>query len=133
LWGITCSELDADFAAQRIKKLSLYEAIKSSFFKSRTLKHKTLVDRFAYPKGGTGMIYDRMAQFVTNGGGKILLNSPVRKITPEGQGFTLTTTDGQSVFYDQVISSMPLTLLLKGLPDVPEDVRMAADNLTYRN
>ena len=56
LWGISCKKLDADFAAQRIKKLSLFEAIKSAFIKSGK-KHKTLVDEFAYPLMGGGVVY----------------------------------------------------------------------------
>lgn len=64
LWGISCKELDADFAAQRIKKLSLSEAIKNAFAGGKNNTHKTLVDQFAYPFGGTGMVYERMAAFV---------------------------------------------------------------------
>src|SRR5207245_5507658 len=54
LWGIACDELDADFAAQRIKKFSLAEAIKSALLPRFGSKHRTLVDEFAYPHGGTG-------------------------------------------------------------------------------
>ena len=50
LWGIKGSELDSDFAAQRIKGLNLYEAVKSAFFGGGGKKHKTLVDEFSYPK-----------------------------------------------------------------------------------
>src|SRR5207245_7573632 len=60
LWGIPCDQLDADFAAQRIKKFSLGEAIKAAFGIGGR-GHKTLVDQFAYPTGGTGMVYERMA------------------------------------------------------------------------
>ena len=63
LWGIPCDELDADFAAQRIKKFSLGEAIKAALGIGAA-NHKTLVDQFAYPTGGTGMVYERMAQRV---------------------------------------------------------------------
>jgi protoporphyrinogen oxidase len=52
LWGISCKELDADFAAQRIKKLSLFEAIKNALFSGKGNTHKTLVDQFAYATGG---------------------------------------------------------------------------------
>ena len=48
LWGIPCDALDADFAAQRIKKFSLGQAIKAALGLGRS-KHKTLVDQFAYP------------------------------------------------------------------------------------
>src|SRR5439155_3375229 len=67
LWGIPCHQLDADFAAQRIKKFSLGEAIKAALGIGGG-KHKTLVDQFAYPTGGTGMVYERMAERVRQWG-----------------------------------------------------------------
>ena len=76
LWGIPCNELDADFAAQRIKKFSLGQAIRSALGIARE-RHQTLVDRFAYPLGGSGMIYRRMAEFVCNHGGQVHLETPV--------------------------------------------------------
>jgi len=63
LWGIKCNELDSDFAAQRIKRLSLYEAVKNALLKSKKTKHKTLVDQFAYPMGGTGSVYEKTICF----------------------------------------------------------------------
>src|SRR6185436_16923588 len=79
LWGIPCDELDADFAAQRIKKFSLGEAIKAALGIGGG-NHKTLVDQFAFPTGGTGMVYERMAQRVESLGGAVHLNAPVRRI-----------------------------------------------------
>ena len=69
LWGISCKELDADFAAQRIKKLSLFEAIKSAVLQSGGQKHRTLVDEFAYPHLGAGAVYERMADKIRPNGG----------------------------------------------------------------
>lgn len=80
LWGIPCNELDADFAAQRIKRLSLSEAIKSALFPSQRKRHRTLADEFAYPIGGTGMVYERMAGAIEQRGGQVRLNMPVKKV-----------------------------------------------------
>lgn len=133
LWGIPCSELDSDFAAQRIKKFSLGEAIKSALGASRK-KHKTLVDQFAYPTGGTGMIYERMADFVRRHGGEVHLRRPVRRVIHSGKVVKgLQLTDGELHKYDHVISTMPLTLLVQGLGELPEEVRQAADSLNFRN
>ena len=62
LWGISCKSIDSDFASQRIKKLSLSEAIKSIFITKNKTKHKTLVDEFMYPNYGTGYLYEKMAK-----------------------------------------------------------------------
>src|SRR5436190_3143818 len=84
LWGIPCNQLDADFAAQRIKKFSLGEAIKSALGLG-SKQHKTLVDQFAYPTGGTGMVYERMAERIAEHGGGVHLNTPVRRIIHHGR------------------------------------------------
>lgn len=133
LWGIPCGELDADFAAQRIKKFSLGEAIKTALF-GNSGKHKTLVDQFAYPHGGTGMVYDRMGAYLKNKGGHIHLNTPVKRvITKNGIANALELVDGTIKEYDHIISSMPLSLMVKQLPEVPENIKIAAGSLKFRN
>jgi len=96
LWGIPCGELDADFAVQRIKKFSLFEALKAAFSTDTSGKHKTLVDRFAYPFLGTGMVYERMADHVSRNGGAVHLGTPVRKVASAGMKATgIELADGR--------------------------------------
>lgn len=133
LWGIPCYVLDADFAAQRIKKFSLGEAIKSALVGNQG-KHKTLVDQFAYPHGGTGMVYERMAKAVAKQGGHVFLNTAVKRVlTSNGKAYALELEDGSIKEYDHIISSMPLSLMVTRLPQVPENVKQAAFNLKFRN
>jgi protoporphyrinogen oxidase len=133
LWGIPCNVLDADFAAQRIKKFSLGEAIKTALF-GNSGKHKTLVDQFAYPHGGTGMVYERMADVIRSKGGKVNLNSPVKRVlTRSGTAYALELEHDGIKEYDQIISSMPISLMVTRLPEVPEDIKKAAKNLKFRN
>jgi protoporphyrinogen oxidase len=134
LWGISCKELDADFAAQRIKKLSLFAAIWNGLFGGKKNKHKTLVDQFAYPLRGTGMVYENMATYVNANGGKVLCNTPVQRVlTENGKATQIELTDGTIESYDHIISSMPISLLVTRLPEVPEAVKTAANTLKFRN
>lgn len=134
LWGIPAVELDAEFATQRIKKLSLGEAIKSAIFGGGGEKHKTLVDQFAYPKQGTGEVYKRMCEYVKNNGGNVLLDTPVEEVIVRGKTVTgLKLANGETAKYDEVISSMPLTLLVSRLPKVPNSVQAANKSLKFRN
>ncbi len=134
LWGISCTELDADFAAQRIKKLSLYEAIKSALFPPKENKHKTLVEQFAYPLQGTGMVYNRMKTKIEANGGVVLLSSPVERIlTQNGKVYGLLLEDGSEKHYDHVISTMPLSQMVKRLPEVPPNIKNLASKLQFRN
>ncbi len=135
LWGLPCSELDADFAAQRIKKFSLSEAIKSALFGSSGSKHKTLVDEFAYPHLGTGFAYDEMAKRICDLGGRIHLGKPAASVraaqTPEGKA-ALILEDGSERPFDFIVSSMPITQLIERM-NVPAEVKERAKCLRFRN
>lgn len=135
LWGIPCNRLDSDFAAQRIKNFSLYQAILSffDFLKSSKQKHHTLVNRFAHPTGGSGMVYQRMAELVDLHG-ELLLNTPIAKVVLDGKkAVGVELLNGEVRRYDHVISSMPITHLVKGIPDCSAKVKEAADSLKFRN
>ena len=132
LWGIPCTELDVDFAAQRIKKLSLYEAVKNAFFGGGG--HKTLVDEFAYPVGGTGMVYQKMADKIKEAGGRVMTSTPIKKIcVEEGSVKGMQLSNGKELSYDSIISTMPLTHLVRTMDDVPSNVREKVEGLKFRN
>ena len=135
LWGIPCSSIDADWAAQRIKNFSLMEAVKGALFGNRGSKHKTLVDQFAYPKTGSGMLYERIGQQFTNAGGKMHLSTSVKNILQDekGKAIGVELSNGENHYADQIISTMPLTLMVRGLKHSPENVKEACNKLYYRN
>jgi protoporphyrinogen oxidase len=133
LWGIPCDQLDADFAAQRIKKFSLGEAIKAALGIGVN-HHKTLVEQFAYPIGGTGMVYERMAKRIEERNSAVHLNAAVRRIIHhDNQVHALELVDGRIEPFDHVISTMPLTLLVRGLGDLPQEVQHGVEKLRFRN
>jgi protoporphyrinogen oxidase len=135
LWGISCTELDADFAAQRIKKLSLFEAVKSAIFSSSGNKHKTLVDEFSYPLHGAGAAYEEMAKRIKKLDGEILLNTPVKYVTPpDGLNSEpeIQLENGKKLSFSHIISSMPITLLINRM-NAPEEIKQHANSLKFRN
>jgi len=134
LWGIPCDELSADFAAQRIKQFSLPEAVKSALWPRRANRHKTLADRFAYPLGGTGSVYESMADRLREYGGRVHLDCPVRCVLHDNRHVRgIELHQGRLEYYDHVISTMPLTSLVRGMADVPVEVQAAVDSLEFRN
>ncbi len=134
LWGISCKELDADFAAQRIKKLSLFEAIKNAVFGGGGNKHKTLVDQFAYPLRGSGMVYENMRDSILSHGGHVWLNTPVKRlITSNGKATAIELENAEVHEFDHIISSMPISHLVTRIPGVPEVIKNLASSLEFRN
>jgi protoporphyrinogen oxidase len=132
LWGISCSVLDADFAAQRIKKLSMYEALKGAFFGNRNTKHRTLVDEFAYPILGAGYVYTKMAQKFIDAGGSLRLKTQVMDITLLGDSVKLTSSDTEQKIYDHLISTMPITQLVTKI-GAPSEIQELIKELKFRN
>jgi len=132
LWGIDCSVLDADFAAQRIKKLSLFEAISGAFFGNKSNKHRTLVDEFAYPKLGAGDVYTRISEKFIAAGGVLHLNSRVTGIELLDSQVAISVNEEAPQFFDHVVSTMPLTLLVQKV-GAPEDVLEKTRQLKFRN
>jgi protoporphyrinogen oxidase len=133
LWGIPCTELDADFAAQRIRKLTIMGAIISALFPKKNT-HRTPLDCFAYPLQGTGMVYERMAEYITRKCGVVNLRSPVSKLnTSGGAVVSIQLENGSTVEAEHVISSMPLTLLVRALGITERRVLEACSELRFRN
>ncbi|MCY7362296.1 MAG: FAD-dependent oxidoreductase, partial [Ignavibacteria bacterium] len=133
LWGIPTTQLDADWAAQRIKNFSLIEAVKTALFGNGN-KHKTLVEQFAYPKKGTGSIYEKLKTTIQQQGGIVFTNAPVEKILTENNiASGIQLKNGEQIFADEVISTMPLTIMVKSLKNVPQHVVDACDKLYFRN
>lgn len=135
LWGIPCSQIDADWASQRIKTLSLLGAVISSIKGDADNKHKTLVDEFFYPKNGTGSLYEKCAEKIETAGGKIHLNTPVKKVILNSHNAVegIELNNGTLVKADHIVSTMPFTSLILGLDNVPKKVITAASKLYFRN
>lgn len=137
VWGISCKELKAEWAAQRIKDLSLKTAITSMFFKPQhTIK--TLIDAFDYPRRGPGMLWTAVADRVKAQGGEVKLGADVVRITREGNYITGVTVqqgvETQTITGTDFISSMPIPLFLQRLdPPPPPHVLHAAKHLKHRD
>jgi len=135
VWGIPCREIKADWAAQRIKGLSLLVAVSNALFGGQ--QAKSLIGQFSYPKLGPGMMWKRFRDRVVSGGGEVLLNSEVSELQHDESRITLVSFKGNSasgrLTPGYCISSMPIPKLVKLLkPQPPEEILVAADKLSYR-
>jgi len=134
LWGISCSDLDSDFASQRIKKLSLSEALKNAVAFKKSNKHATLLEQFAYPINGTGSVYTKMMDKLKSRGGNVYLNTPVNKvITKNNKAVAVTLESGRQEAYDHIISTMPMTHLVERLEGLPVNLAESVRSLRFRN
>jgi protoporphyrinogen oxidase len=133
LWGVSATEIRAEWAAQRIKGLSFFSAAKAAFFGNEGNKIKSLISEFNYPRFGPGQMWEQMAEDIRANGGEIRLNAPVTKlVTSEGR-VTEVIAGGETLHPSHVISSLPLrTTVGIASPEAPLAVRDAAQGLRYR-
>jgi protoporphyrinogen oxidase len=142
VWGIPCSEISADWAAQRIRGLSLFTAVKNALLKQpagdQSAAVTTLIDSFHYPRRGPGMMWEAAAAFVKQQGNEIFLGADVRRILRGTEGIQAVEaiTDGRTRLFEgtHFISSMPIRELISRLdPEAPPEVQQAANALHYRD
>lgn len=144
VWGMNCKEISADWAAQRIKGLSLASAIINAVLPKRKPKSKnevikTLIDTFRYPRKGPGMMWEKCTERIEEMGNKVHMGAHVYGIKYESQSKIWT------VFYKQnneqkilqakhVISTAPIRELIQNLsPQVDATTLNAANKLRYRD
>ena len=148
VWGIPCTDIPADWGAQRIKELSisraLLHAIKTIFKKEKSIGQKntdtSLIEHFMYPKFGPGQMWETVARFVEEKGGIIIKNSEVVKLNVvDNQVIEVSylnhTTKLKSVVQgDYFFSTMPVKDLMTAMGNkVPATVKRVSDGLQYRD
>ncbi|RWZ86165.1 MAG: NAD(P)/FAD-dependent oxidoreductase [Hydrotalea sp. AMD] len=148
VWGVPCSAIAADWGAQRIKELSVSQAIlhaiKSIFQKQQSIEQKnvstSLIEQFMYPKLGPGQMWEIVAALVQEKGGIIMKNTNVVAIHTENSLVkSVAYTDAVSgetktITGDYFFSTMPVKELITGIGNVvPADVKKISDGLQYRD
>jgi protoporphyrinogen oxidase len=145
VWGMSCKEISADWAAQRIKGLSLKTAILNALLpkkqpKSRDEVVKTLIDSFRYPRKGPGMMWEACAAKVRSMGGVIEMGRKVIGCSYDADHelWSVTHKDAEGktrvTTARHVISSAPMRQLVQGLsPCVSKKALHAAGSLKYRD
>lgn len=143
VWGIPCKEISADWAAQRIKNLSLTEAVRNALFGAGKSKDgkiiTTLIEQFHYPRLGPGMMWESCEKQLAEQGNPTIRGAYVEKIKHKNWHVEVVyarNEAGELTEYsgEQFISSMPLRELIFSLdPAPPDKVLEAAHHLRYRD
>ena len=145
VWGMSCTEISADWAAQRIKGLSLSSAVINAIRPKRRPKEgeeviKTLIDSFRYPRRGPGMMWERCTERIREMGGEVRMGTTVSECRYDAASrrWTIVGEDAagrrQTVEVGHVISSAPIRQLVNGIvPAVSPAAHAAANALRYRD
>jgi protoporphyrinogen oxidase len=148
VWGVPCTEIAADWGAQRIRELSvsraLIHAVRSVFSTEKSIEQKntdtSLIEQFMYPKLGPGQMWETVARLVEEKGGTIIRNAVVVKLDISHDKvnevtYLNTETHQTSVLTgDYFFSTMPVKDLIAAMGDeVPGSVRQVSSGLRYRD
>ncbi|RAI45190.1 NAD(P)/FAD-dependent oxidoreductase [Rhodoplanes roseus] len=128
VWGMSCDEISADWAAQRIKgldlKVAVIHALKRSMGGSKPkpaaageLVVKTLIETFRYPRKGPGMMWDAAARKIRERGAQVLMGRDLVSLAYDPRrelwDVEVATADGPEHYTAwHVISSAPLAELV---------------------
>jgi len=146
VWGMPCDEMSADWAAQRIKGLSLgaavYDGLKRSLGLNRRpnngMQTKTLLETFRYPRLGPGMMWDAARDRIVEAGSTVLMGHGLKQLAGDGQGgWRMTATRGADggetvIRAAHAISSAPMRELAARIHPLPQST-LEASRLRYRD
>jgi protoporphyrinogen oxidase len=148
VWGMSCDEISADWAAQRIKGLDLRVAVMNALKRSFGRKAKpdaagdgvikTLIETFQYPRKGPGMMWEAAAARITERGGQILMGRELIELAYDDERrlwrIEVGTACGGRETYTarQLVSSAPVRELTQKLSPKPISL-LHARELRYRD
>ena len=148
VWGVPCKEISMEWGAQRIKGLSITEAIKhavrqiaKNLFGGEQKAVKTsLIEQFLYPRLGPGQMWEVVAEQVRKLGGEIHFHHKAVALQRNGEKITsveaLNTQTGNAITFatDYVVSTMPVRELVAGIsPPLNAEAQRVARGLQYRD
>jgi len=141
VWGIPPSEIRADWAAQRIKNLSLMKAVINAITGANDTT--SLIEEFHYPRLGPGMMWEKVTDLIRERGGAVHMESWVKRVMHDAGRVTAIevvqkapdgTVTSRMEKADQFINTMALRELVEAMdPPAPPAVQEAARKLKYRD
>lgn len=147
VWGVPCSNISAEWGAQRIKGLNISRAILNALSSplrqmglGKPTKNTSLIEHFLYPKYGPGQMWQVVAERVRGMGGEIRLHQKaIATAVNQSRVFSVTSEDMKTgaktnIRADYVVSTMPVCDLIGGMDGaVPDDVHRIAGGLEFRD
>ena len=137
VWGVPCRSIQAEWAAQRIRGLSLWTLIRETVrsltgHSANTIT--TLIKEFDYPRLGPGQMWRETQRYIEERGCQVLLNTPVTRIRWDDSGVRSVLAGGVEYFAGQFLSTLAIRDFIYALdPAPPPEVRAAAGKLQYRD
>lgn len=134
VWGIPTSEIRAEWAAQRIKGMTIWGMLRSALLPTSN-KYTSLIEEFYYPRLGPGQMWEKLRdKLLATGLLTIQYNTVPTAAHHENGVVTRVSTRAGDIECRAMISTMPLRELMHIMsPALADDVLAAANKLHYRD
>jgi protoporphyrinogen oxidase len=138
VWGIPCTTISADWAAQRIRGLSFSSLVRHALTSNRKQSGKdgikTLIREFHYPRRGPGMMWNKMRQRIEERGSRVIVDAPVERILWEDWRITAVQAGGRLYTGRNFINTLAIRDSFQFMdPAPPDDVKNTALEFSYRD
>jgi protoporphyrinogen oxidase len=148
VWGVPCQQIKSDWGSQRIKELSITQAVKHGLkniiIRNSTINQKnvetSLIGQFMYPKYGPGQMWEEVARLIEQNKGEIHReNSVIELLSKNNEIIGVKVRNektGELKTYnaDYFISTMPVKdLIISFKDDISPRVKEVAEGLVYRD
>jgi protoporphyrinogen oxidase len=128
-----CTEIRAEWAAQRIKGLSVASVLMHALRRNGSKPLKTLISEFQYPRLGPGMMWERAQAETERLGARVVFNAPVERIHWRPGAVTSVVAGGREYSGGHFISTMAIRDLIEALDPTPADLLKEVDSFRYRD
>jgi protoporphyrinogen oxidase len=135
LWGADPSEVDVSFAQYLLGDISVSNVLWNTVTGRRSQRERQLQDELPYARQGSGAFAARATAFVRQRGGRVLCDSPIRRLIVQ-DGVVTGLEDGnehEELAYDWVISSMPIAHLARALGALTPALEASLRRLRFRS
>lgn len=149
VWGVSCSNISADWGRQRIKGLSVIKTITTAIRKKMGTSIKSiaqkntetsLIEYFLYPKYGPGQMWELVASDVAKEGGMLMQNTEAIGINMDGKKVSSVeirnaqTNQLETISCDYLFSTMPVKHLIRAMKyKIPDNIKRISEGLLYRD
>lgn len=122
-WGVSADKLETKWVGVRMYTPDLRQVLQGSYSTQDECFY--FAKKMLYPKkGGFKSILNKCRE-----GLDIKLNHKVIEINAQDK--IITFANGNSITYERLISTLPLPEIINMLPDVPQEIKQAVDDLHW--
>lgn len=128
VWG---AQLRAKFGA-RYDEVAMVWFWNKIYLRTQSRRSPLEKEHLGYILGSFNVLIDRLGEAIVEQGGVVKAGVGTDALTRSGDGWAVTTTEGETVKRDVVIATVPSPILLRLVPDLPDEYQRKLTGAIYQ-